>query len=121
MTTATETAFPLEAGRGETGATVSDFALSSQSEYADDALALKFTDEHGANLTLHRALGPLEYLAGNVWRTDETLAVYDLTRNVCRVESEMCPKPSVLGQPFPRIHPAASAALPDPTRVMMRP
>lgn len=44
MTTVTEIAASRQEGRGETGADTSDFPPSNQSEYADDTLALKFTN-----------------------------------------------------------------------------
>lgn len=59
-------------------------------QYADDALALKFTAEHGAELRYTAAWGRWNIWAVNVWRTDETLAVYDLVRKVCRTESAAC-------------------------------
>lgn len=92
MTTVTETAASREDERGETGADTSDFPPSNQSEYADDTLALKFTDEHGANLRFTAQWSRWSIWTGNVWRTDETLAVCDLIRKLCRMESEVCPE-----------------------------
>lgn len=96
MRTVTETADSRENARGETGADTSDFALPSQSEFSEDALALRFTDEHGANLRYTSAWGRWSVWNGTLWRVDETLAVYDLSRRLCRAESENCLKQHAL-------------------------
>jgi putative DNA primase/helicase len=63
---------------------------SCPAEYADDALALKFTEQHGESLRFTATWGRWSVWDGCVWRQDETLNVFDLARKVCRVESAAC-------------------------------
>ncbi len=62
----------------------------SPAEYADDALALKFTELHGDDLRFTAAWGRWNVWTGSVWRQDETLRVFDLVRKICRAESSAC-------------------------------
>jgi putative DNA primase/helicase len=59
-------------------------------KYADDALALKFTDQHGNNLRYTAATGRWSVFDGAVWKHDSTCYVFDLSRKVCRAESCNC-------------------------------
>lgn len=59
-------------------------------EYADDSLALTFTERHGDDLRFTAAWGRWSVWDGCVWRRDETLSVIDLARNVCRNASAEC-------------------------------
>src|ERR1019366_3029668 len=59
-------------------------------EYADDALALKFTEMHGNDLRYTAAWGRWSAWDGRVWRPDSTYYVFDLARKVCRAESSGC-------------------------------
>jgi putative DNA primase/helicase len=59
-------------------------------EYADDALALSFTEQHGDNLRFTAAWGRWNVFARGVWKQDETLKVFDLARTVCREQSASC-------------------------------
>lgn len=59
-------------------------------EYADDALALRFTERHGDDLRFTASWGRWSVWDGCTWRQDETLSVFDLARKVCREESEGC-------------------------------
>jgi putative DNA primase/helicase len=58
--------------------------------YADDSLALKFTDQHGNDLRYTAAWGRWSIWNGAVWKQDMTWHVFDLARKVCRVESSGC-------------------------------
>lgn len=59
-------------------------------EYADDALALKFTERYGDDLRFTAVWGRWSAWDGCVWRRDETLSVFDLARIVCREQSAKC-------------------------------
>jgi len=59
-------------------------------KYADDALALTFTDRHGNNLRYTAATGRWSIWDGTVWKQDATCYVFDLARRVCRAESRNC-------------------------------
>lgn len=58
--------------------------------YSDDALALRFSDEHGENLRYTAAWGCWSVWTGSVWQTDKTHAVVNMARTVCRRESKGC-------------------------------
>jgi putative DNA primase/helicase len=64
--------------------------VGQPTEYADDALALKFTDQHGSILRYTAAFGRWSVWDGTVWRPDSTCYVFDLARRVCRTESSSC-------------------------------
>lgn len=53
-------------------------------EFADDALALNFSDAYGATLRYVNAWGRWFRWDEQVWRHDDTLFVYDLCRRTCR-------------------------------------
>jgi putative DNA primase/helicase len=59
-------------------------------KYADDALALSFTERHADNLRFTAAWGRWSVWNGRVWKQDETLNVFNLARKVCRGESAGC-------------------------------
>lgn len=65
-------------------------SVADMAEYADDALALTFTKQHGDDLRFTAEWGLWNLWDGHVWRTDSTLAVFDLARKVCRKESAAC-------------------------------
>jgi len=67
-----------------------DSVDSSSCEYADDTLALRFTEQYGDDLRFTAEWGRWRLWDGQVWRTDSTLAVFDLARRVCREESAAC-------------------------------
>jgi P4 family phage/plasmid primase-like protien len=53
-------------------------------EFADDALALSFSDSFGDRLRYVNAWGRWFWWSGQVWKHDDTLRVYDLCRRHCR-------------------------------------
>lgn len=55
--------------------------------YSDDALALRFTAKHGAHLRYVAAWGKWLQFDGRRWQFDNTLAVFDLARALCRDEA----------------------------------
>jgi P4 family phage/plasmid primase-like protien len=59
-------------------------------EYADDTLALKFTERHGDNLRYTAAWGQWSAWDGHAWRPDATCYVFDLARQICREQSARC-------------------------------
>ena len=56
----------------------------------DEALALKFADEHGSKLRYVAAWGKWLSFTGAVWEPDKTLATFNLARTVCRAASATC-------------------------------
>jgi putative DNA primase/helicase len=60
-------------------------------ENSDDALALVFTQRHGGSLRYTAKLGLWFVWSDNVWRPDNTLAIFDRVRKICRDESVPCP------------------------------
>jgi putative DNA primase/helicase len=75
-------------------------------EYADDALALRFTERHWDDLRFTAAWGRWSVWDGCVWKQDETLSVFDRARKVCREESAGCQDSRVA----PRIASAVTVA-----------
>jgi P4 family phage/plasmid primase-like protien len=59
-------------------------------EYADDTLALKFTERHKDDLRFTAAWGRWSMWDGCAWKQDETLSVFNLAREVCRETSAGC-------------------------------
>jgi replicative DNA helicase len=68
-----------EAAQYETGA-----ADATSQEFSDDALAFKFTAQHGNDLRFTAAWGRWSYWDGLRWKHDATRMVFDLARKVCR-------------------------------------
>lgn len=64
-------------------------------EFADDALALRFSHHFAGALRYVDAWGRWMAWDGAVWRKDETLAVYDLVRRVCRAASSDARNPGL--------------------------
>jgi putative DNA primase/helicase len=64
--------------------------VPGQAEYADDTLALKFTERYGNDLRHTAARGQWHRWDGHVWRVDTTLAAFDLVRSICRKQSAAC-------------------------------
>ena len=64
-------------------------------EFSDESLALRFTTEHAASLRYVAAWGRWYEWSGSVWKQDETLAVFDLARRLCRQASADCEKEKV--------------------------
>ena len=56
----------------------------------DEALALKFADEHAGSLRYVAAWGKWLSFSGVNWETDKTLATFNLARAICRNASASC-------------------------------
>jgi putative DNA primase/helicase len=63
----------------ETTATTPELPLSS-----DEALALKFADQHGGEYRYTHKWAQWHHYAGQCWREDVTLSYYDRARRLCR-------------------------------------
>lgn len=61
-------------------------------EFSDDALALRFTAQHGSELRYTAAWGRWSEWDGTRWKPDDTHKVFDLARRVCRDASSNCEK-----------------------------
>lgn len=59
-------------------------------EFADDALALRFSDRHASTLRYVAKWGRWLIWAATHWQFDETVKVFDLARMVCREASCDC-------------------------------
>lgn len=59
-------------------------------EFTDEALALRFTAKHAGELRYVAAWGRWLIWDGSVWRFEETLRAFDLSRAVCRQASAEC-------------------------------
>ncbi len=64
-------------------------------EFSDEALALRFAEQHANDLRYVAAWGRWLEFTGRVWRIDETYAAFDLVRRVCREAASQCNKPNV--------------------------
>jgi putative DNA primase/helicase len=63
--------------------------------FTDEALTLRFTEKHGAELRYVATWGRWLMWDGSVWRFDETLRAFDLSRAICRQASIECNKPRI--------------------------
>jgi putative DNA primase/helicase len=59
-------------------------------EFADDAIALRFSERYGDDLRYTALWGRWSKWDGSRWRRDDTLAVFDLIRKFCRLVSTRC-------------------------------
>lgn len=59
-------------------------------EYSDESIALKFTERHAGQLRYVSAWGRWLRYDGARWAPDETLAVFDLARGICRTAAAEC-------------------------------
>lgn len=59
-------------------------------EFSDDALALRFADQHGPDLRYTAAWGRWHRWGGKRWKADDTLVVFDQAREVCRSAAAGC-------------------------------
>jgi putative DNA primase/helicase len=57
---------------------------------SEESLALRFSRRHAAELRYVAALGRWYRWDGKLWREDDTLAVFDLVRTICRRASAEC-------------------------------
>jgi putative DNA primase/helicase len=73
---------------------VSDGEILS-SEFSEDRLALRFADRHGNELRYVAAWGKWLAWTGTHWEIENTLAVFDMARKICREAAAQCNKGSV--------------------------
>src|SRR5687768_479002 len=66
--------------------------------YADEALALRFAEQHQADLRFVAAWGKWLTWDGRRWRPDETLAAFDFARHICRQAAAECNKDKIAVQ-----------------------
>ena len=82
-----------EAALYETGA-----AEEAAGEFSDDALALKFTAQHGEDWRLTAAWGRWSYWNGSRWIQDATRMVFDLVRKACRTAAAAAEQPRIVAR-----------------------
>ena len=63
-------------------------------EFSDEALALRFADEHKDDLRYVAIWGRWLSWDGKRWQFDDTLSAFDSARKICRRASAECNKPS---------------------------
>ena len=63
-------------------------------EFSDEALALKFTADHGNNLRYVSTLNKWLFWGGRRWEFDATELVLSRARDLCRRESSRCASPA---------------------------
>jgi putative DNA primase/helicase len=61
-------------------------------EFSDDALALRFADQHAGELRYVAEWGRWLRWDGTRWQLDRTLAVFDRARAICRATAAQCNK-----------------------------
>jgi putative DNA primase/helicase len=59
-------------------------------EFTDEALALRFTEQHKESLRYVASWGRWLIWDGRVWQFDDTLQAFDLSRAICRKASSEC-------------------------------
>ena len=68
------------------------------SEFSDDTLALRFTDQHVNVLRYVQKWGRWLKWDGKRWSFDETMHVFDMVRDTCRDQARRCNDPRVQTQ-----------------------
>ncbi len=63
--------------------------------YSDDALALRFTAEHGNDLRYEAARSHWLAWGGQRWEQDKTLNIFSKVRTVCRAAADECGKKQI--------------------------
>jgi len=63
--------------------------------YSEEALALRFAQDHAKDTRFLAARGKWLFWAGTHWEFDDTLAYYDKARAVCRGAAAKCSEPRV--------------------------
>ena len=65
-------------------------AIDRPPEFADEALALRFAEQHTGDLRYVAAWGKWLEWTGARWKADDTLHAFDLARAICREASAAC-------------------------------
>jgi putative DNA primase/helicase len=63
-------------------------------KFSEDELALRFADQHSSKFRYAAPWGKWLAWTGTHWEFENTLAVFDLARKVCREAARQCNKPS---------------------------
>jgi putative DNA primase/helicase len=63
--------------------------------FTDEALALRFAEQHADDLRYVAAWGRWLHWDGKVWRFDDTLAAFDHARAICRAAAAECNKAKI--------------------------
>lgn len=67
----------------------------ADAEYSDDALTLRFTDQHAGDLRYTAGWSRWSIWCGTQWKLDTTLHVFEMARKICRVAGAGAPDPKV--------------------------
>src|SRR5450830_81024 len=63
--------------------------------FSDEALALRFAENHANDLRYVAAWGRWLSWDGSCWKFDDTLAAYNMVRKVCRAAAAECSRPKL--------------------------
>jgi len=85
----------LESLYEETAQDTNSAADECAAEFSDDALALRFTAQHGDDLRFTAAWGHWSYWDGLRWKRDATRMVFDLARKICRGAAAISDSPRI--------------------------
>ncbi len=85
----------LESLYEETAQDTNSAAEECAAEFSDDALALRFTAQHGDDLRFTAAWGHWSYWDGLRWKRDATRMVFDLARKICRSAAAISDSPRI--------------------------
>ncbi len=88
------------AGNGQADAEAVKFAeleptFTGDPQFTEDRLALDFASTHANELRYVAAWGKWLAWTGTYWEFENTLAVFDLARKICRAAAARCNKPSI--------------------------
>ena len=72
-----------------------DATATRDTEYSDDALALRFTDRHGEDLRYTAGWSRWNIWCGTRWMPDATLQVFQLARKICRIAASEITNPKL--------------------------
>ncbi len=88
-------AFDEAAAHAEPEPNEADQAEPAPPGFSDEALALKFADEHANDLRYVAKWGRWLFFDGMRWQFDDTLHAFDLARKICRSAAAACRHPKL--------------------------
>ena len=69
--------------------------LARPPAFSDEALALRFAEQHARELRYVAVWGKWLVYDGNVWRADDTIHAFDMARRICREAAAECNKGNI--------------------------
>jgi len=74
---------------------VDDLEFRRPPAFSDEAIALRFAEDHASNLRYVSTWGKWLSWTGTHWQFDETLAAFDMVRATCRAVASACNKSKI--------------------------